>query len=496
MKVEAQDMQLYRILEGVTAKYNKANDGMEISGITHDSRKVKPGNIYVSLLGVKENGEKYIEEAVSNGARIVVSQIIEGPNVIKVENSRSAYSLMCKNFYEKASDSLKLIGVTGTNGKTTIVNLLAEILRSAGKSAAIVGTMGINYNGNVIDTGFTTPDPEILHKHFLEMKNSGVEYVVMEASAHALALKKLEGLNFELGLLTNITQDHLDFFGNMENYAKTKLSFFDGKHMKLGIICSDDDYGRKLINNPSMSLISYGLDNPSDVFAVNTTSDFRHSKFVCNCLDEIFEVQTNLAGKYNIENTLASIAAARAIGIKKQDITRALRYINPVEGRFNVIRHHKCNIVIDYAHTPDGLKKVLEEAKALTRGKLIAIFGCGGNRDRKKRPIMGKVASGLADKIILTSDNPRDEDPLDIISEIAKGVANSVPCEICENRAKAIAHGIEHASPNDTIVIAGKGGEKYQEIKGEKKPYNDFDAVYDYFRSNIKLQEGEDESNS
>lgn len=488
-------MQLYRLLDGIAARYNKALDGMELAGICTDSRKAKPGDIFICLEGVNEDGNKYIAEALGNGARAVVTS---KPNEldcgITVSDTREAYALISKNFYNKASDRLKLIAVTGTNGKTTTVNLIAEILKSCGKNAATIGTMGINYNGKEYDTGMTTPDPDCLHMHFHKMLEEGVEYAVMEASAHAIALKKLAGLKFEIGVLTNITQDHLDFFGDMDRYAKTKLSFFNDKTMKLGLVCADDARARTLLEKANVTTLSYGLDNPSDIFAVNIEDGFDRTRFICNVLDDIVPIKTNLVGRYNVSNSLAAIGVCRILGLSSEKIARAIRYVSPVEGRFNVIKHPKCNIVVDYAHTPDGLENVLLAARQMTTGKLVALFGCGGNRDRTKRPIMGQVASRLADKIILTSDNPRFEEPISIIKEVEAGIPKDTPYEICENRAKAIALGLDQCGKGDTLVIAGKGGERYQDIKGEKIPYNDFDAVYAYFRehiTNIKVDEND-----
>ena len=488
-------MQLYRLLDGVDAEYNKALDGMELSGICTDSRKAKPGDLFICLEGVNEDGNKYVAEALAGGARAVISsRDSELECGIKVKDAREAYALVSKNFYEKASDRLKLIAVTGTNGKTTTVNLIAEILKSCGKNVATIGTMGVVYNGKEYETGFTTPDPDLLHMHFHKMLEEGVEYAVMEASAHAIALKKLAGLKFEIGVLTNITQDHLDFFGDIESYAKTKLSFFNADNMKLGLACADDPRARTLLNKANVTTLSYGLDNPSDVFAVNIEEGFDRTRFICNVLDDIVPIKTNLIGRYNVANSLAAIGVCRILGLSSEKIAKSIRYVSPVEGRFNVIKHPKCNIVVDYAHTPDGLENVLLAARQLTKGKLVALFGCGGNRDRLKRPIMGQVASRLADKVILTSDNPRFEEPMDIIKEVEAGIGQGTPYEICENRAKAIALGLDQCGKGDTLVIAGKGGERYQDIKGEKLPYNDFDAVYSYFRehiTNIKVDEND-----
>lgn len=484
-------MQLYQMLEGITeAKYNHAMDGMELSGIAIDSRKVRPGDLFVCINGTNVDGNAYISQALENGARcIVTEQVSPLACAIQIPDARNAYARISKNFYHKACDSMKIIGVTGTNGKTTTVNLIAEVLRGSGAKVGTVGTMGISYDGNTYETGFTTPDPEMLHRHFLQMQKSGIEYVVMEASAHAIALQKLEGILFEVGVLTNITQDHLDFFETMKNYAAAKLSFFDKKCMKLGLVCSDDPIAKSLVLKANIPILTYGLENLSDIFATHVENSFDHTKFICSCLYENFPVKTNLVGRYNVSNALAAIGVCRCLGLPYDLIRMNLKYINPVEGRFNVIKMEDCHIVIDYAHTPDGLENVLKTARELTDGKLVALFGCGGNRDKLKRPIMGKIASQYADKVILTSDNPRMEKPMDIIQDIEAGVSGDY--EICENREEAIGQALARCQKGDTLVIAGKGGEKYQDIGGKKIPYNDFDAVYHYFREHLTTIKGQ-----
>lgn len=491
-------MELKRLLEDVDGvKLNNILYDYDVQGITTNSKKVKKGDIFICLQGDKFDGNLFIGEALSNGAvAIVTDKNINLPVSIKVKDARQAYSIMSRNFYNRACDKLKIVAVTGTNGKTTTVNIISDILKMAGHKVATVGSIGINYNGKTFETGLTTPDPDVLHKSFNDMLKDEIEYVVMETSAHAIALKKLAGIKFDLGILTNITQDHLDYFGDMESYARTKLDFFKLANMHLALVCSDDYRARRLINNPKLTTLSYGLDNPSDVFAVNIEENFSNTKFVCNALDEIIPIKTNLVGRYNVQNSLAAIGACRMLGVPSSVISNAMRYVSPVEGRFNVIKHPKCNVVIDFAHTPDALKNVLSTARELTSGKLYALFGCGGNRDTTKRPLMGRIASQYADEVILTSDNPREENPLKIIHDIEEGIES--PYEVCENREDAIALALEKCIKGDTLVIAGKGSEKYQEVNGQKYPYNDFDAVYKYFRNHITTikYEGENDEQS
>lgn len=488
-------MRLGELLKDCKLTCSVSDLEQDVNGIATNSKLVKKGDIFICLNGENFNANDYVEEAIKNGASFVISdQLLANDKIISTSDARESYALISKNYFSRCCDKLKLIAVTGTNGKTTTTNLIGEILRDAGLKVGIIGTEGANYNNKLTPTGFTTPDPYALHSLFKDMYENGVEYVVMEASAHAIELKKLSGIKFEIGVLTNITEDHLDYFKTMDNYSKCKLSFFNKNNMKLAIVCADDDYARTLIDNVDVPLVSYGLEMPSDIFAVNVDTSFDSTKFVCNCLNEVFPIKTNLIGNYNVENSLAGITVARSIGVPSKLLQMSLRYIKPVEGRFNVITCKGINIVIDYAHTPDGLEKVISTARELTKGKVVTLFGCGGNRDRLKRPIMGDIASRLSDIIVITSDNPRFEEPLEIIEEIKKGVSGDYL--VIENRKNAIEKAIELCETGDTLIIAGKGGEKYQEIKGEKLPYNDFDVVYGAFRNQISEVNGEQNGNS
>ncbi len=455
-----------------------------IKDIKISDKDVEEGDIYIALKGSKFNGNDFIQNALSRGAAAVLSEEkFPDARVVQVEDARSAYALISKNFFDRACDKLKIIAVTGTNGKTTIANITTDILRYASGKVGTIGTLGAKIDDEIVDTGLTTPDPYMLHKLFKEMEEKGCEYVVMEASAHALALNKLDGIKFEIGVLTNITEDHLDFFRDMDSYAKAKFKLFEYGKVKLGIICGDDERCREFLIHPHVPCISYGEEHFCDVKAENIKKSFDGSKFQCDYMGEKIDIKTNLVGDYNVQNALASIAICRSLGVPKELVRLGLSCINPVEGRFNIIKTGRSNVVIDYAHTPDGLEKILKTARELSDKPLVTIFGCGGNRDRQKRPIMGEIASRLADDVILTSDNPRFEDPYVIIGEILQGVNKH--CDIIENRKRAIEYALKKYTDGQTIVIAGKGAEKYQEIKGKKYPYNDFDVVYDYFRKQL-----------
>lgn len=447
-----------------------------------NSKEVGFGDVFVAMKGQNFNGNDFALEAVNKGASVIVSEKkLPFDNVVQVGNVRKAYALMCKNFFGKACENLKLIGVTGTNGKTTTCSIISNILRAGGKKVGVIGTLGAKYNSEIVNTSMTTPDPYHLHSLFKSMKDDGVEYVVMEVSAHALYLDKLEGVKFEEGVLTNITEDHLDFFCDMKNYADAKLSFFTPKFLKLGIVFGEDKYGKLLMYKPHVPTICYGKGKIFDVCGYDIVTNFEGSHFVCDFLGEKIEIDSNLVGEYNVENLLAGIAVTRSIGIEKEAIQKGIKTLAPVEGRFNIINILGKNIIIDYAHTPDGLEKVLKTARSISNNKLVCIFGCGGNRDRKKRPIMGQIASTYADDVIITSDNPRFEKPEDIIKEIEAGTIKK--CATIPNRQEAIEKAMKKYKNNTTIVIAGKGAECYQEIEGKKYPFSDFEVVYNYARS-------------
>lgn len=465
----------------------------EVQNVKIDNRQVQVGDLFIALKGEKFDGNDFSDDALKSGAVAIVSdKDVRNNNVIKVENARGAYSIISKNFFNCSCDQLKIIAVTGTNGKTTTCNTIADVLRLAGHKVGVIGTLGAKIENEVIDTGLTTPDPFALHSLFSKMKEAGDEFVVMEASAHALALNKLDGIKFEMGVLTNITEDHLDFFGTMDAYAKAKFKLFEEGRVKYGLVCSDKPYIKEFAeNNQSKDIFTYGFDENCDFQGEILDKTFNGSRFICKNGGDELDIKTPLVGQYNIENALASVAVCKCLGLSDFDIKRGMASTLPVEGRFNVISRNRTNIIIDFAHTPDGLEKVLSTARELTKGKLIAIFGCGGNRDKLKRPIMGKIASDIADEVIITSDNPRWEKPMDIINQINEGTTKK--CKLIENRKRAIEYALSHYHNGETIVIAGKGAEKYQEIEGVKYPYNDFDIVYNFYSHRIERESDYDD---
>ncbi len=468
-------MTLSELLNGVKILECAADTTAEITGIANDSRNVCDGNIFVALTGGEADGHDYATHAIQNGALCVVTQKpVDAPYVL-VDDTRKALALMAANFYGNSHKRLKIITVVGTNGKTTTTCILNEILKGDGKKTAVIGTLGADICGKKVITNLTTPDPMQLHALFAQAESAGAEYVIMEASAHALYYRKLEGIIAEAGIFTNISQDHLDFFETMDRYAEVKTEYFDFRNMKVGIVNIDDAYGRKITNNNKVVCLKYGIDYPADVFAVNYIRQGASTCFVVNMFDDIADIAMPLIGKFNLYNALAAIATAKALKVSKEAIRRALISIKEVEGRFNIIKN-KITVIIDYAHTPAGLENLLKAAKELDGGRLITVFGCGGDRDRAKRPIMGRIAEEYSDFCIVTSDNPRMEPPFNIIAEIERGMKGYDHICIVE-RQHAISYAIAYAQEGDKVVVAGKGAENYLDIMGRKIPYSDKEAV-------------------
>ena len=442
---------------------------------SQNSKRAGAGDVFFCLTDDRQKAQERVREALENGVEYAVSNFDFGEKSIKVDDTRENFALYCKNFYKSACDDMKMIAISGTNGKTSTSHIVAEMLKRNGKKVGVIGTNGVFFNGQMKLCPLTTPDADFLHKTFLEMKDVGVEYVIMEVSAHAIDQKRTYGIMFDVGVLTNITQDHLDYFDTMENYEKTKLSFFNHKNMKSAIFCMDDERARKLLLTCDVPAKSYGINSPSDTFAIGILCTINGSRFVANVEDSVLHIKTNLVGEYNVYNSLAALSVCKSLGLSDKELERGMNFVNPVEGRFNVINVFGKYIVVDFAHTPDGILNVLKTARNMTDKKLFIIFGCGGNRDKTKRMLMGEIAEKYADYVCLTNDNPRFERPLDIISDIEKGMRRPhfVECD----RKKAIKKMLSVASKGDIIIVAGKGAEKYQEINGTKYDYNDFDAI-------------------
>lgn len=450
---------------------------VEVSGLYHNDKDVKEGGLFFCINGEKFKGEEFARTAVKNGAVAIVTtkeiQNLNGVTQILVKDVRSAMSKLACEFFGNPAKKLKIIGVTGTNGKTTTTHMISNMLELCGKSCGLIGTNGVKFAGLYYDTGMTTPDPIELQEIFSKMVRCKVEYVCMEVSAHAIFLNKLDGFVFDVMVFTNLTEDHLDFFGNMENYFKTKKKIFFGGHTKLALINIDDDFGKKI--NDSIKTTKY-------TYAITSDADFKSEKISLNNFKQEFyfdnkKYVTKFIGKFNIYNLTAAIAVMKILQIKINNLQKLLDGLELVAGRFNTIEKNGRLFIVDYAHTPDGLENVLRLANELKKDKkLICIFGCGGNRETQKRSKMGEISSFYSDLTIISSDNPRFEDRLKIAKDIEKGVLNN-NYKIILDRREAIKFASLISNIGDIILVAGKGAENYIDEKGVKTPYSDFEEI-------------------
>ena len=459
---------------------------LDIQKLACDTKNVSKSSLFFCLKGNVVDGHDFAQTAVDKGA---VALVVEHPldvdiPQIVVENTRGAMSVMAGNFYGNPRDKLKLIGVTGTNGKTTTTYILQSILKTAGYKVGVIGTIGVVIDDIDLPAQLTTPDPIELHAIFAQMVNKKVDYVVMEVSAHAIALDKMAGIICDVGILTNITQDHIDFFKTFDNYRKTKLSFISPEYCKQGVINIDDENCKKFVlhhlaDKSKFRICTYGLNNPSDVFALDYCFELSGTHYFLNLFDEISEVRTDLIGQFNLYNALGAGTACRLMGIKSEDIVKGLQTMQSVAGRFNVIDlGGGRSAILDYAHTPDGLSNILTSVRQITNGKVISVFGCGGNRDAVKRPIMGGISNSLADFTVITSDNPRLEEPSEIIRQVEEGAKEVNGNYLCvENRVEAIHYALSLLKSGDVAVISGKGAENYLDIGGVKYPYSDLETI-------------------
>jgi len=492
-------MKLSEILKDVPHEMVQMGATEEILSITLDSRDVKAGSLFVCIRGLTTDGHEFIDTAVKAGAVAIMVEDFGGGSggvnpeeggwvdeafatnasvsIIRVKNTRQAMAYVAANFHGNPAEKLRFIGVTGTNGKTTTTYFIEEILRGCGRSTGLIGTVGAKVNNKPLDIAFTTsttPDPLELHSIFAKMVEMGVQDVVMEVSSHALALYKVEGLTFNVGVFTNLTQDHLDFHGTMDNYRLAKAKLFTQSNF--AVLNVDDESTPVMLDiHGHDPYLTYSIESHSDMQAVDI--QYQSQGFEFNVNDEKFTLPIN--GRFNIYNTLAAIGSAKALGLPMDGIRAAVAQLSGVPGRIQSVPNNRnVHVLVDYAHSPDGLANIIPSVRDFTTGRVITLFGCGGDRDKTKRPIMGEIAAKLSDYCILTSDNPRTEDPLTILAEIEVGTkATNTPYEICENRKTAIQRGIAMLKSGDALIIAGKGHEDYQEIGTEKIHFSDFECA-------------------
>ncbi len=467
----------------------------DVTGIFYDSRKVIKDSIFVAIKGYKTDGHNYILNAINNGAFAIVLEdnnsipdeifINNGPAKILVKDSRTALAQLSNIYFDEPSKKLKLIGITGTNGKTTTSYFIKNILETNGNKTGLIGTIA-NYIGNKeIKTQLTTPESVELNELLFEMLSQGCSYAVMEVSSHSLVLKRVYDLYFALAVFTNITSDHLDFHGNFENYLAAKKLLFDSlSPSAFGVINSDDKNCLTLISNSKAHPLSYGTTPGADFILKNIKYDLNGTSFSIEFKGKEYQASTSLIGEFNAYNACAAFAAAVLSGIKEEICIEGIRTTKQVPGRFEVVGNGSKKCIIDYSHTADSLEKALIALNKITDGKnpIYTVFGCGGNRDKTKRPVMGSIACELSKYVIISSDNPRYEEPLDIIEDIKKGITRT-NYEVVENREEAIKNAIDKSEDDAVILIAGKGHENYQEIKGVRNHFSDKEIAEKYLHS-------------
>lgn len=478
-------MKLKDLLKGLDYTISNGSEDIDISKVEYDSRKILKGDLFFCIEGFKVDGHRFASTAVKNGAAaIVCMQDIEENlpcAIIKVKDSRKAMSLISANYYENPSDKFKLIGITGTNGKTTSTFMMKSILEEASKRVGLIGTIA-NYIGDKkMHSERTTPESLELQKLFYEMNAEGVDYCIMEVSSHSLSLDRVYGVEFSEAIFTNLTQDHLDFHKTFENYYEAKLKLFSSA--KNSIINIDDQYGKRVYDDVNNNKITYSIEKAADVKAENINIHSRGASFNLVYKDNSVKVNLNLPGRYNIYNALGSAAACLNEGISLEYIKAGLEKVT-VPGRCEIVTKGNdlgFDVIVDYAHTPDGLENILKTAREFTEGRLISVFGCGGDRDKTKRPIMGRIGSDLSDIAVVTSDNPRTEEPAAIIEDIVKGIEKD-NFVVVLNRAEAIKKAMCLAEKNDVIVIAGKGHEDYQILKDKVIHFDEREIIRDIIK--------------
>ena len=462
-------MELYDLID---EQEREGIKNYEITNIAFDCNEVRSGGLFVALVGKSFDGHDFVNEAQKNGALVAVVERnveVDIPQ-IKVKNTRQSLALISKRFFENAVDKVPVIAITGTNGKTTTSYMLATILHEVGCNPCIIGTNGVQFNDRNTKIDLTTPDPPAFHEIVKSAVDGGATHIITEASAHALALDKLYGINVQSGAFTNFSQDHLDYFDDMSDYFKAKAK----------LVCMSKSFVLNYDDEKVMALyddrkITFGFSEKADIYAKNLALNELGSTFDVVYKDETKHVYCSLVGKFNVYNSLCAIALACCVGIDFALACSAISKVKRVDGRVNSYQTEKGVVLIDFAHTPDGLQNLLVNARMLCKNKLVLVFGCGGNRDKEKRYIMGRIASKYCDRIIVTNDNPRDEEPYSIISEIVRGIKDNKMDEyyITPDRKSAIIQAYESMDASDIMVIAGKGAEKYQEIRGVKYPYSD-----------------------
>lgn len=472
-------MMLQKLLENISYQTLQGEvPALEVNGLQYDSRKVCPGDLFFCIRGFQTDGHDYAEQAVNAGAVCVVAErklsLPDEIVQILVQDSREAMARISANYYGRPAERLRMVGVTGTNGKTSTTYMLKSVFEREGSKVGLIGTIVNMIGDEKLHTERTTPESLDLQALLAHMLDEGVDTVVMEVSSHSLALKRVAGIEFDGAIFTNLTQDHLDFHKDMDDYAQAKaLLFAHAKHSAVNI---DDPYADCMLRNALGKQVRFGLESSADFMAKDIQLQPQGSRFVLSSEKFRLPVLMQIPGKFTVYNALGTAALCLELGVDLICIKQGLEDLQSVPGRFERLdtRGGDYTVILDYSHTPDSLESALKTIRGFAQGRVVCVFGCGGNRDAKKRPIMGEISGRLADFSIVTSDNPRYENPDEIIAQILKGISSTDGQYIAiSNRREAIAYAIKHAQPHDVILLAGKGHEDYQEICGVKHPFDE-----------------------
>jgi UDP-N-acetylmuramoyl-L-alanyl-D-glutamate--2,6-diaminopimelate ligase len=486
------------LLDGFSSQA-EFNEQQQVEGFTLDSRHVKKGMCFIALATKTEQRVKHMTQAIENGCNAIMydenlplsdsEQLLTNVvNTYPVAELSDRTSEIAARFYGRPSSDMSVIAVTGTNGKTSVTQFVAQSLELLGNKVGVIGTLGVGRYGELKSTGMTTPDPIRVQAILAEMQKQGIKYVVVEASSHALEQKRLAAVDIDIAVFTNLSHDHLDYHQTMEAYGQAKQKLFEFESVYAAVINSDDAFGKSLLTyvktNEKVKTLSYGKSIDSEDKPRLTATDIQYDMhgltFSVNLDEKNQEFQTQLLGQFNVDNMLATMGVLSILNVPTADMQKVVKACKPVDGRMQAYTEKKMpTVVIDYAHTPDALFQVLQSLRAHidAKGALWCVFGCGGDRDRAKRPVMGKYAETLSDRVVITNDNPRTESSEIIIADILAGMNETQNVTIEADRSKAIHYAIEHASELDIVLIAGKGHEDYQDIEGTKIPFSDVDEV-------------------
>ncbi|MBQ6901763.1 MAG: UDP-N-acetylmuramoyl-L-alanyl-D-glutamate--2,6-diaminopimelate ligase [Oscillospiraceae bacterium] len=477
-------MKLRDILNGIKVLASDVDLDVEVCGVECDSRKVGKDTVFVAIRGYETDGNKYIKSAFEAGACAVITDKKSacGKKCILVEDARKALAAVAKNYFGDPTKDMKIIGITGTNGKTTVTYLIKRCLEANGAVCGLIGTNQNMIGDEVLETERTTPESNELWKLFAKMRDKGCTHVIMEVSSHSLELSRVYGIKFTVGAFTNLTQDHLDFHKTMEKYEAAKQKLFE--QSEYGVVNFDDEAGKRMLTRCDGRFVTYSAkENSADFVAKNIRTKAASVEFELVGIDTIGRIEMNIPGKFSVYNALCASSVLLTLGIPLEKISESLRSVEGVKGRAEVVpTDTDYTVMIDYAHSPDGLENILKTVKEITENRVIVVFGCGGDRDSTKRPKMGRIAAEYADVVVVTSDNPRTENPDDIIDDIIPGILEKTDsfCRVTDRR-EAIFKALDMAEKGDIVVLAGKGHETYQEINHIKHHMDEREIVNEYF---------------